>query len=241
MPQVAINILTKNRLELLKRALASVRAQTFTDYQIIIVNDGSEDGTKEFLNTLPKKNLEVTNLYESCGISYCRQYALLSSYAMYVAILDDDDEWLDPNKLKKQVEYLESHPEVVLVGGGIKSDREQFRPETDEQIRKTMLFRNNFFTSTVMFKKRAASDAGWFVKDADDLAEDYDLWLRLGKIGKMYNFQEVFTAYTAPTYDKQKFRKFLAKQLRLAGQHRADYPYYILSALILKLRLFFGI
>ncbi len=100
-----------------------------------------------------------------------------------------------------------------------------------------MLFRNNFFTSTVMFRKNFAIKSGGFIKDEVDFGEDYDLWLRMGKLGKMHNFQEVFTLYRLPDYNKEKFRAFLAKQLRLVKQHRQDYPYYRLANLILKLRL----
>jgi GT2 family glycosyltransferase len=156
---------------------------------------------------------------------------------MYIAILDDDDEWLDKDKLKKQVEYLDKHRNVVLVGGGIKSDAEKFRPEMDKEIRNTMLLRNNFFTSTVMFRKQSAIEAGGFIKDQDDLVEDYDLWLRMGKKGKMYNFQEVFTAYRQPSYNRGKFRAFLRKQLRLIKANKASYSYYWASSIVIRLRL----
>src|SRR5581483_3277770 len=119
-----------------------------------------------------------------------------------IAYLDDDDEWIDQDKLKKQVEFLDSHQNYVLTGGGIKISESEIklRPETDEQIRKTMLLRNNFFTSTVMLRRSSALLAGGFIKDETDLAEDYDLWLRLGRIGKMHNFQAAFTRYTVSHY-----------------------------------------
>ena len=90
-----------------------------------------------------------------------------------------------------------------------------------------MLRKNNFFTSTVMFRRESAVKAGGFVPFGPDLAEDYDLWLRLGKIGKVYNFPEVFTLYHKPQYNKERFKKFLAKQLNLIGKYKADYPGYL--------------
>jgi hypothetical protein len=102
-----------------------------------------------------------------------------------------------------------------------------------------MLFKNNFFTSTVMFRRQAAILAGGFISDGMDLAEDYDLWLRMGKIGRFYNFREVFTLYAKPQYNKERFSRFLAKQLKLIGRHKTDYPYYHLSSAILRLRLLF--
>ena len=190
MPRISVNILTKNRSQLLKLALDSVFAQSFKDFEVVLVDDGSTDDTQNVLEKF--KDLKIINHQTSAGITKSRQEALNQSQGEYVAILDDDDEWVNVDKLKKQVEFLDTHPEYILAGGGINivtSDKLQvtsyFRPEEDQQIRNTMLFRNNFFTSTVMFKKSAAIKAGGFISDGADLSEDYDLWLRLGNIGKM--------------------------------------------------------
>jgi glycosyltransferase involved in cell wall biosynthesis len=249
MPKVSINILTKDRAEFLHKALASVLSQTFKDFEIVVVDDGSADNTEDVLNNLKAeslKNLRVIIHQTSVGITASRQEALEKSAGEYVAVLDDDDEWISPDKLKKQVEFLGTHPDCVIVGGGIRISNTQnpiskFRAETDRQIKRTMLLRNNFFTSTVMFKKDAAISAGGFIKDGVDLGEDYDLWLRMGKLGQMYNFPEEFTAYRQPHYNKEKFRQFITKQLRLVSRHRADYPYASFAAVFLKLRLLLGI
>src|SRR4051812_9226023 len=119
MPKVSVNILTKNRPELFKKAYASVRAQSFIDYEVVVVNDGSTDGTAEVLKDLKIENLKIITHTSSQGITKSRQEALEQSAGEYIAILDDDDEWIDPEKLKKQVEYLDGHQDVVLVGGGI--------------------------------------------------------------------------------------------------------------------------
>jgi glycosyltransferase EpsE len=243
MPKVSVNILTKNRTELLRKALASVARQSFKDFEVEAISDGSINQAQE--QTLDKElqeaGMAINFIYhhKSLGITQSRQEALEKSRGEYIAVLDDDDEWIDADKLKKQVEYLDARPDVVLVGGGIKSGYEKFRPESDSQIRNTILFRNNFFTSTVMFRRQAAIDAGGFVKDANDFAEDYDLWLRLGKTGKMYNFQELFTAYREPSYNKERFKAFLAKQLRLIKARKGDYPYYWLALPVLQTRLLF--
>ncbi len=246
MPKVSINILTKNRAQLLEKALFSVSKQTFKDYEIIVVNDGSTDETEEILKNFKFQisNFKIIRHQESKGITQSRQEALLESSGEYIAVLDDDDEWVDSEKLAKQVKYLEENPEVVLCGGGIKKVTSyklqvtSYRPEADTQIRKTMLLRNNFFTSTVMFRREVALQVGGFKADEDDFAEDYDLWLRLGKLGKMYNFQEPFTAYRVPNYNKARFKAFLRKQLRLIEREKQVYPLYYLARILLKLRLF---
>lgn len=250
MPKVSVNILTKNRAQSLHAALESINRQSYADFEIIVANDGSTDVTAEFLENIAKDDPRVKIIHHvsSVGITLSRREALEQSRGEYVAILDDDDEWIDNDKLKKQVEFLDSHPGYVLVGGGITVNSKlhspaggsnaKFRPSSDKQIRKTMLLRNNFFTSTVMFRRQTALQAGGFIAAGADLAEDYDLWLRLGQLGKMYNPQEVFTAYCLPSYNKERFRQFLQKQLRLISQYRQQYPYYWPANLILRFRLF---
>ncbi len=249
MPKVSVNILTKNRKDLLQKAIESVLNQSFTNWQIVIVNDGSTDSTAQYLDILfsnieLRNKLKIINHEASLGITQSRQEALLASAGEYVVILDDDDEWIDSEKLAKQIKYLDNNPEVVLVGGGIKIElgiknyELRMRPETDSQIRNWMLIKNPFFTSTVMFKREAALRAGGFKKDETDLAEDYDLWLRMGNLGKMYNFTEPFTLYAKSQYNKAKFKLFLSKQIKLVSKYKKDYSNYWLAYLFLKLRLF---
>jgi len=266
MSKVSINILTKNRAQALKKALESLLSQTFHNYELVIVNDGSTDNTEDILNNFKFSasakatadrqiaNFQIIHHPSSIGITASRQEALAASNGEYVAILDDDDVWSDKHKLNKQVEFLNSHRDVVLVGGGItisnfpppprqgrtgKLEISKSRPQSDIQIRQTMLFRNNFFTSSVMFRREAAIKAGGFVKDGADLAEDYDLWLRMGQLGKMYNFQEAFVNYRVPSYNKEKFKEFLQKQLRLIQREKGNYPGFLPASLILKIRLLF--
>lgn len=251
MPKVSVNILTKNRSQLLSQALELLSRQTFKNFEIVLVNDGSTDDTLQVINKFSNINITTITHQQSLGIILSRQEALVSSKGEYIAIVDDDDKWSsvwnDEDKLKKQVEYLNNHPNCVLVGGGMRvvSYNEhkviKRRPSSDFWIRQTMLFRNNFFTSTVMFRKDTAIKAGGFIKDDIDLAEDYDLWLRMGKLGGMHNFKQPFTQYAKPSYNKAKFQQFLTKQLQLISRHKSDYPYYWIASLILKFRISLGI
>lgn len=246
MPQVSVIILTKNRAELLQKALESIVSQSEKDVEVVVVNDGSDDNTAEILNSKYQisNKFQIINHQISKGITLSRQEALLAATGEFVAFLDDDDEWSDSEKLKKQLEWFAHHPDGVIVGGGINEVQnaefgvQKFRAETDAEIRSTMLFRNNFFTSTVMVKRQAALDVGGFTKDEIDLAEDYDLWLRIGKLGKMGNIQEVFTNYRKPDYNKGKFKQFLTKQLYLIKRRRQDYVGYLFASSILRFRLF---
>ena len=88
MPKVSINILTKDRPELLKKALRSIFSQSFTDYEIILVDDGS-------IIPVLENGVSIIRHEKSTGVTASRQAALLASQGEYVAVLDDDDEWTE--------------------------------------------------------------------------------------------------------------------------------------------------
>lgn len=245
MPKVSVVILTKNRVELLHKALISVSKQTFKDFEVVVVSDGSINLAQEemIIDEMGEHRLNINFIihHSSLGITRSRQEALEQSSGELVAFLDDDDEWIDPDKLKKQVEWFSNHDQGVLCGGAmLTGNTPKFRPATHEQIKKIMLLRNNFFTSTVMFRRDKALAAGGFVADDIDLAEDYDLWLRMGRLGEMSNFHEVFTKYTQGSYNKDKFRKFLQKQRWLIARHKDYYPGFWPAYLILTFRIILG-
>lgn len=243
MALVSINVLTRNRADLLARALTSIRQQDFVDYEIIVIDDGSTDESRSVLARFVADGapLDVIRHEQRRGITASRQVALMASRGKYIAVLDDDDEWCDSRKLKDQVAFLEANPDIVL-SGGARLDitrsgtpvRVRTRPGRDATIRRTMLFRNNFFTSTVVFRRLAALEAGGFVPDGDDLAEDYDLWLRLGRLGKMHNCQDVLVRYRLPGC---AITRFLQKQLRLVASNADAYPLSRVAEALIKTRL----
>jgi len=116
--KVSVIITTKNRKNYLKQAIDSVLSQTYKNIEIIIVNDGSDDGTndylKKFLNN--EKILIITN-ETSMGANYCRNLGIKNSKGDYLAFLDDDDFW-DKDKLKKQVQVIESDERIGIVSTG---------------------------------------------------------------------------------------------------------------------------
>ena len=149
----------------------------------------------------------------------------------YIARIDDDDWWRNSDKLKTQVDFLEANPDYVVCGGGMivvdSQGLELFRylkPESDSDIRKTALLANPFSHTTVVFLKEAAEKVGGY---GDwQYAEDWDLWLKLGKIGKFYNFPEYFTTYIMSGGNKSFIyqRPHSKMILEIIKKHRFDYP-----------------
>lgn len=111
---VSVIITTRNRLEYLKEALKSVLNQTYQNIEIIIVNDASEDGTKEYLNTIENKNIKIINNHNPKGANYCRKAGLNLSKGHYIAFLDDDDIW-KKDKIKKQLSIMKQYDDVGIV------------------------------------------------------------------------------------------------------------------------------
>jgi glycosyltransferase involved in cell wall biosynthesis len=247
MPAVSVIILTKNRCELLKKALLSVELQKNVETEIIVVNDGSTDDTMEVLNAWHKP-LVVINHNVSLGIVHSRQEAVTKAGGEFIAFLDDDDEWIDENKLSQQLNWLESSASNILIGTGMilvdesgKNLGTVFRPKLHADIYKTMLFRNNFFTSSIVVRKSALLKVGGFIVDGRDYAEDYDLWLRLGKQGIMHNIYKPMVKYLVKNSNGLSYKlKFWLKQRDLIQVHKKDYPNFLFADLVLTLRIIYA-
>jgi glycosyltransferase involved in cell wall biosynthesis len=219
--------------------------QQGVDFEVLVVNDGSDDGTFEFLENskLKYQNLKIIHHHQSLGIIRSRQEAVKESNGLFLAFLDDDDEWILPTKLLQQVTMFESDPSLVLCGAGMEMVNadgvvisRKIYLGTDQEIRRSMLLKNQFFTSTVMVRKKSLESVGGFVSDGTDLAEDYDLWLRLGLVGKFALLPKVVTRYKVPTYSKEKKLNFFRKQWKLIKREKGNYPNGYLAEFYMILR-----
>jgi glycosyltransferase involved in cell wall biosynthesis len=185
------------------------------------------------------------------GLTQSLNKGIKMSQGKYIARLDDDDFWCDKRKIEKQVDFLEKNKDFVLVGGGaVKMDskgkdmEKYIFPEKDQDIRKRLLARNSFIHISVLYKKDAWEKVGGYDKEFDGL-EDWDLWLKMGTIGKFYNIQDIFARYAGhqhknPSYfDKTHNNKLkgLMLKLRLIKKYRKYYPGYIKAVLFRLLAL----
>ena len=113
-PTVSIMVPVYNGISTIALAVNSLLHQTYSNWECIIVNDGSNDGTRKFLDELADPRFVVIHFEKNKGRPYARQVALEAAAGKYLAFLDADD-FYHPKKLAMQVELLESHPEVDLV------------------------------------------------------------------------------------------------------------------------------
>ncbi len=181
-PKVSIIIPTYNRVKMLEKSIESVFAQSYKDWELIIIDDASTDETEERMKQLSSSEKSVRYMripkIEGKGISEYLNIGLRNSRGEYIARIDDDDFWCHKDKLKMQVEFLDENPEYVVVGGGVilvdENGTELFRylkKETDEEIRRFALYSNPFTHATVMFRKETAMKLGGYriMKHVEDM------------------------------------------------------------------------
>ncbi len=231
-PLVSILMLTYNRANYIATAIESVLTQTYQNWELIVIDDGSTDDTKEVLAPYHDSRISYLRRNENKGLVYRRQESLTLVNGSYVAILDSDDIWLTRDKLKKQVEVLERDPSCSLVGTfiniiderGSLIDQNKYY-ETDLEIRKNMLIRNQFANSSVMMRKSTLDKTAGYRNLS--VAEDFELFLQLGQIGTFRNLPEYMTAYRVHTGNISSSKLNLIKYvLMVIKQYKDVYPGY---------------
>ena len=213
---ISIIIVTYNRSKLLVKAIESVLIQKFTDFELIIIDDASSDNTEEVVKKyLSDKRIKYIKNKKGTSIAQVRNSAWKYVQGKYIAVLDSDDIWCNDLKLNMQYEYLENHPEVVLVGGssilineiGIELGR-IINPTSDEEIRNNIMIKNQICHSTVMYRYDVVKKLGGYDEHIN-YGEDLDLWLRMGKIGQLHNLPEYLVMYRVHN-DNESSKHFLS-------------------------------
>lgn len=236
-PLVSIIMLTYNRAEYIALAIESALAQTYTNWELIILDDGSTDNTEAIVTPyLNDARLRYIKDSTNKGLYARRQESLSHATGDYVAILDSDDYWTDPTKLATQVTHLEANPDCVVVGTFITLIDHTGTPlgkntylTTDTAIRNTLLWRDQFANSSVLMRRSALAKTAGYQDYAP--CEDYELFLQLGLIGTFANLPSYSLAYRIhPGGESARKAKVARQSLRVIAHHRAHYPGYYLAA-----------
>lgn len=181
-PLVSVIIPVYNRREMLLQAVDAVLAQSFTDFELIVVDDGSTDDTPAAL--APFSDVITLLTQENRGVSAARNVGVSRSKGEFIAFLDSDDLWL-PDKLKRQVAFFKARPEALACQTEevwIKSGR-RVNPGKKHRKPSGMIFMPSLelclvSPSAAMIKKSFFLDMGGF-DESLPACEDYDLWLRI--------------------------------------------------------------
>lgn len=183
--RVSVVIPTYNCARYIGDALKSVSMQSYDDCEIIVVDDGSDDGTADVVEKSTVPCTYVSNARKK-GPAGARNHGIKVSTGQFIAFLDADDAWL-PNKLAVQVAVLRSDPQLMALGGWMIpwDDEESGVPEHSTVRRYSfseMVVRNRLATPTVICRRDAIEAVGLFDEELS-ISEDYELWLRLAKYG----------------------------------------------------------
>lgn len=187
MPKVSVIIPTYNRADLLRTAISSALNQTFSDFEIVVVDDRSTDHTQDIIKSFKDNRIKYILNTGKKGPSAARNSAILMSKSEYIAFLDDDDEWL-PEKLHRQVELIDQSGSDVC---GVHTNIIKKRKETGKIIfhdRGTKKLKGNLLdqlsvgglmiTPTILLRKKCLDQIGLF-DETISYMEDRDLWIRL--------------------------------------------------------------
>ena len=200
-PTISVLIPVWHAVRFLPAALDSVLAQTFPDFEVIAVDDGTSDGSAEVLAAFAARDTRVRVVrQQNQGIVASLNRALELARAPFVARMDHDDV-SRPDRFAKQIAYLRQHPEVAAVSGAmdvIDQDGAYLRteefPTLPAAVESELLYRNCVCHPAVMARTEALRKVGGYRKDAQ-FAEDYDLWLRISEVGRMANLPDVLLSY----------------------------------------------
>jgi glycosyltransferase involved in cell wall biosynthesis len=183
MLKVSIIIPTYNRLPMVKEAVDSVLAQDFEDFELMVVDDGSTDGTADEMKRYGGR-VRLLRHPENRGVSAARNRGILNAKGKYIAFLDSDDLWVK-GKLKIQVAFLEDNPHYTIcytdeiwVRRGKRVNPKNKHAKYSGWIFEKCLPLCIISPSSAMMRKTLFSKVGLF-DEALPVCEDYDLWLRI--------------------------------------------------------------
>ncbi|MEA5420763.1 glycosyltransferase family A protein [Spirulina sp. CCNP1310] len=174
-PTVSIILPTYNRAAYLTDCIQSVLAQDFTDWELLIIDDGSEDESFAIANTFLQKNARIRyQKHQNRKTGFSRNAGIQSAWGQYITFIDSDDRYL-PHHLSSRLSYLNAHPEVDLISGGFRVEGDEWVADYYQPGQKINLY--DCVTGATFFGKRQVFMALGGFQNLN-YGEDTDLWER---------------------------------------------------------------
>lgn len=202
-PRVTVLMSVYNGERFLREAVDSILAQTFRDFEFLVIDDGSTDSSAAILASYADSRLRVVKNERNIGLTASLNAGLLLARGEYIARQDADDVAL-PQRLEKQVRAMDERAEVAVLGTGVLSIRESGKPRrsaafprctTPLSLRWQLLFESPFVHSTVMFRRSVilgelgGYDATWRT------SQDFELWSRVARTHALGNLPEPLVSF----------------------------------------------
>ena len=243
---ISVNIIARNAERTVARTLDSVFTQQDVRMEIVFINDASTDSTgaiAEEYKAKAKIPFTIIANQTNLGITKSRNKALEASTGSYIAVIDSDDVWTSPTKLKRQLAFLGQNRGHIVIGTQMrlvtadgKGLSQTTYPHTDTEIRNSMLVFNQFCHSSILMR-----NLGQRYDETLYIWEDYDLLLGLGLQGSLANLDEVMVdyLYVPRKYPFLKRFRLLSAEFRIIRRYKKKYPNYALGYLkrVVKLAL----
>lgn len=212
--RIDVIIPTYNRAALVERAIKSVLAQTYEEFHLYVVDDGSTDDTSEILAQFASHPKITLLKQDNQGVSSARNFAVAAGTNEWISFLDSDDEWL-PNKLKIQTDYLKTHPgirflhaEEIWIRNGVRVNPKVKHNKAGDDLFDRSLEFCLISPSTVMMKRELFNQHDGF-DPAMTVCEDFDLWNKILIVEKV-GFIDEFVTQKYGGHEDQLSTKFVA-------------------------------
>lgn len=205
-PQISVVMPAYNAEKYVAEAIDSILAQTFSDFEFIIINDASTDSTKEIIESYKDPRIKLINNEQNQGVAKSLNIGLAAACGKYIARMDADDISL-PQRFQTQFDFMEQRPDVDVCGSWAKKigkENEIIKnPSSYEDIKDTLFFSCAMSHSTVVFKK----NLDFQYSSEFPRAEDYDLWCKKINDLKFINIPEILLLYRVHTHQVGKTHK----------------------------------
>lgn len=185
----------------LREAVDSILAQTYSDFELIVVEDASTDRTADILNSYGDPRLRVISLGKNVGLADALNLALDNAHGEFIARMDADDVAY-PRRFESQLALFHAYPEVVVLGSCYDLiDKNSTRFDTcqvklnNRELQSALLYENQFCHPSVMMRRESLVAVGGYRCLGGRYAQDYDLWLRLAERGDLMNSGQPLLMY----------------------------------------------
>lgn len=237
-PRVSVIIPSHNHAHFLPECLASVKAQTYQDYEVIVVNNGSTDNTEEVIRNSTWDKLRYHYQEDSGSVARPRNTGIRLARGECVAFLDSDDLWYE-KKLEKIMKVLDNDPSIDIISHDLYIAREgkekkiaRCGPLSKDMV-KSLVVKNRLFGSATVVKKNVMLEINGFDESKDFIhVEDCEAWLRIAHLGKKFYFiNEVLGEYRVHSSNlSNDFESVLRNAKKLVDTHfkkiRSKIPFY---------------
>lgn len=224
---VSVLLPVYNAAATVRESIDSILAQTLTDFEFIIINDGSTDNSEEIILSYEDERIRYYSNDGNKGLIYTLNRGIELSQGKYIARMDADD-IAYPERLEKQIEIMEKSPDIVVCGTRIRGfgniGEKGFKyvvKESSEEIKRQLVINSSITHPTAVIKRQVLIDYDIRYDKEYLHAEDYRLWVELSKYGSFYNVPEVLLDYRIS--DTQVSTKWHSTQVETAKRCRRDY------------------